>query len=856
MSQYINIIWLFLLWVLFAGGLKISAQEKTIHAENYSEKIDEVKRFLKEGKYDKVLEQTLLMNAFLETRNDIAVDSLQILFAKNYYNLCYAYLFLEPEKSLAYADSSIARSLKTKNPALKQQTYSIKYYVLYDVKGEEETLDFIADQCIQYALEANNDKMIGESYMHKCNSLAVLGKPSEAILYCNKAAEIFEKVSDDAYLSSVLNNIGNVFVKINEPKTALEFYQLSFEKSLKVNSTRDVALSARNMADQYENLQQWKKAATYHKIFGDSIESHYKHLIESNFTEAEAKFNFEQKDKEIAQQQLEIARQKNSRNLWVFSSIAFLLIGFVLFQRRNNIQKRKKIATEVALQKEQEFNDLRTKLLGNIAHEIRTPLTLISGNLNLALENFSNPEKAQKNIKTALQNSKKVTDDANEILELLKYEKSKTQVSKTTVLLDETLQRIVHSFISLAQMKEISIQYKTTIPAEYITEIDVEKTEKIINNLISNAIKYSPSQKEIHVTSGIEKNILSLKVKDEGEGIHYDETEKIFERFYQSNKTNAVGGVGIGLSLSRELAHFMGGSLTVTSDFGKGSTFTFTLPVMEMPRETMRETMNVSKAVSKTEEAKTRMPTSHSTLLIVEDNPQMAAYLKEILSEEYTCTVAFDGEEALNRLEHEPFDLITSDIMMPKMDGFQLREKLNEKEHLKNIPFILISAKTLEEDKIRGFKMGIDDYVVKPFSKNELLARVANLLTHKKQREKWHLQNQNLVTDTESSDTKLLKKIEQLVIENLSNEAYKIESLAQQVHYSQRQLTRILKQYTGMTPVQFILEIRLQKAYQLLQNKTHFTLSEVRYDVGISSSPYFNKKFKERFGIAPAEMLL
>lgn len=194
--------------------------------------------------------------------------------------------------------------------------------------------------------------------------------------------------------------------------------------------------------------------------------------------------------------------------------------------------------------------------------------------------------------------------------------------------------------------------------------------------------------------------------------------------------------------------------------------------------------------------------------------------------------------------------------MMPKMDGFQLREKLNEKEHLKNIPFILISAKTLEEDKIRGFKMGIDDYVVKPFSKNELLARVANLLTHKKQREKWHLQNQNLVTDTESSDTKLLKKIEQLVIENLSNEAYKIESLAQQVHYSQRQLTRILKQYTGMTPVQFILEIRLQKAYQLLQNKTHFTLSEVRYDVGISSSPYFNKKFKERFGIAPAEMLL
>ncbi|MEZ4779288.1 MAG: response regulator [Flavobacteriaceae bacterium] len=854
-----NIIWVALLWLFFASGLKIAAQEKIIQADTYSEKISEVKQFIKDGKYDKVLEQTLLMNEFLKTRKDITIDSLNILFAKNYYNLCYAYLFLEPEKSLVYADSSISRSLKTNSPSLKQQTYSIKYYVLYDVKGEEKTLDFIADQCIRYALEAKNDKMIGESYMHKCNSLAVLGKPSEAISYCNMAAEIFEKVSDDTYLSSVLNNIGNVFVKINEPKTALEFYQLSYEKSLKVNSTRDVALSARNMADQYENLNQWEKAAKYHKIFGDSIESHYTQLIESNFTEAEAKFNFEQKDKEIAQQQLEIARQKNSRNVWIFSSLAFILVGLGIFQWQSNRQKRKKLFIETELQKEQEINDIRSKFLGNIAHEIRTPLTLISGNLNLALDHLKDPQKLKEHITTALQNSSKVTEDANEILTLLKYEKDKTKIRLTPVLLNEQLSRIVYSFNSLAQMKEIDLSFLNTIPESFKTAIDIEKLEKIINNLLSNAIKFSPSKSKISVAATLINSQLEVKVADQGEGIHFDEKEKIFERFYQSKNNSAVGGIGIGLSLSREFAKILGGHLSVISKLGKGSTFTLQLPVtvyqgeidsvIEKPKKVPKERL-----VDTVTEASIN-PERRAKILITEDNPQMAKFLNDILASEYDCTLAFDGKEALEILQRESFDLITSDIMMPKMDGFELKKAVNKIPEYQHIPFILISAKTLEEDKIRGFKMGIDDYVVKPFSKNELMARVANLLTHKKQREKWQLQNQNLVADTESSDKKLLKKIESLVIENLNNESYKIESLAQQVHYSQRQLTRILKQYTGMTPVQFILEIRLQKAYQLLQHKTHFTLSEVRYDVGISSSPYFNKKFRERFGILPADLL-
>ncbi|HHB52080.1 MAG TPA: helix-turn-helix domain-containing protein, partial [Saprospiraceae bacterium] len=195
-------------------------------------------------------------------------------------------------------------------------------------------------------------------------------------------------------------------------------------------------------------------------------------------------------------------------------------------------------------------------------------------------------------------------------------------------------------------------------------------------------------------------------------------------------------------------------------------------------------------------------------------------------------------------------------IMMPRLDGVQLREKLNENKELKNIPFILISAKTPEEDKIKGFNLGIDAYIVKHFNKNELIARVENLLVNKYTRQNWIKKHPEAVEHLESSQEKLLDHIKVEVEKNISNEEFKVAELATAVGYSQRQLTRILKQFTGMSPVKFILEIRLQKAYSLLQNKVYFTLSEVRYDVGITSSSYFNKKFKERFGINPKDKLM
>lgn len=826
------------------------------------------------------------------------LDSLNKIYKSNYYAYKISSLFGSVHsytnnlaKALEYSKIALDNSVKLNDSFLIAESYEQLGY-LYTFNK----LDTVAKKYLNKALDVYNHLRVPEKDKYGLyvtlretasnydefnditqlclNSIGPEDASSLAYIYVTGSTFLIERGLDPSRAKiDALKGL-----KISDsiqyiPLKQIALYNLGVLSSFEGNYTNAISYfieSRKNNNNTLENnMQIWVELSKAYEKLGDfkqsnrykdsiifSKDSLYKIRASNEYAEFDVKYKTAEKDKAIAEQLLIITKQNNTRNLYIFSAISLLLVALGIFLWFSNNQKRKKLLIEIELQKEQEINDIRSKFLGNIAHEIRTPLTLITGNLNLALEHFNNTEKAKNNISIALENSKRVTNDANEILELLKFEKNKITLNKTIVLLDETLKRIALSFGSLAQMKEISLVYHSEIPKNYYTSIDLEKNEKIINNLISNAIKYSPSKKEIKVHCELENEILTLQVTDQGEGIHFDETEKIFERFYQSQNAQAVGGVGIGLSLSRELAQIMDGTLTVTSDYGKGSTFVFTLPTPKVTSEVVSKIVTYRKDITPTETPK-KAPKSviKSNILIVEDNPQMASYLQEILSKKHHCTLAFDGEEALQKIEQNTFDLITSDIMMPKMDGFELRKKLNEDAKYRNIPFILISAKSLEEDKIRGFKMGIDDYIIKPFNKNELAARVENLLNNKRAREAWELQNKDLVTDTESSDQKLLKTIEAIVIENLSNEDFKIDSLAAGVNYSQRQLTRILKQYTGMTPVQFILEIRLQKAYQLLQHKTHFTLSEVRYDVGILSSPYFNKKFKERFGIAPSELL-
>jgi len=665
-------------------------------------------------------------------------DSMKI--ADAYYTLGYMYNTNEMlEKAKGYHTKAlelyldIGADYKKLFPVyigLRQTSSSYEEFKMYDKK----CFSLIAD-----------DDLKSTTYLHITASTLLLDNNfnvNEAKRRAVLGLTLADSINYIPLKKIALYNLGFIENKLGNHKKAIPYFEESI--STVESSSQSYVLLLSGLSDAYAKTENYKKALDYKDKIVQLKDSIHEAQSLEKFAEFDVQFKTAEKDKEIAQQQLEIAQQKSSRNKWVFGSLAFVLIGFSLFQWRNNKEKRKKLIAESKFYNEQEINELRSKFLGNIAHEIRTPLTLISGNLDLALENFDDKEKATQNIKTALSNSKKVVEDANGILELLKFEKSKTTIKMTSIALENTLKRIFFSFASLAEIKHLELDYNSSITKDLSVKTDVQKLEKILNNLLSNAVKYSPAASKIIFDSIVENKILIIKVTDFGQGIHFNETEKIFERFYQSVESQAVGGIGIGLSLAKEFAELLDGSLTVKSELGKGSIFTLRLPVIETAIQSEQNKTTIRTAQSEEKDViETKIPEvlpndkNKPNVLIVEDNPEMCNYLVEILSPNYKCTTAFDGMEALAKIEKESFDLITSDIMMPKLDGFQLREKLNQTDQLKNIPFILISAKTLEEDKIKGFNLGIDDYIVKPFNKNELIARIDNLLANKKSREQW-----------------------------------------------------------------------------------------------------------------------
>ena len=776
--------------------------------------------------------------------------------SKNYYKLSNVYLFLNDTLSTLYADKAIQSAFKTSNNALIERSYSLKYYCLYDVPGKSNELNFIADKCIEYSLLVDNNSMLAEAYMHKCNALVELNQVDAGDAYCRKAEALFLEMDNDAYLASVYSNIGNVFVKSDQIEKALYYHEKGYELSLKIENLNYIIDDASNLATDHYKLGNYKLSSEFYKIFADSLVVKYEKLLDERFTEADAKFKAEEKDKIIAQQELEAAQSKTRQNRIIFGGVILLLILLGIYQWYIYRQRKKKDAAEQKLLKEQEMNQIRTTFLENVAHEIRTPITLINGHLSLVLEQGDTTPELKRHVQLALDNSQRLLSNSNEILDLLRYKKGKLPLRLTNLPLNVFLKRLFYSFESLAEIKKVELKFNSNAPDELLVHTDESRLEKILGNLISNAIKFSPSDSTIEFNVHLEPNRLTIHVRDYGQGIEVGEQKKIFERFYQSKHTDSAGGVGVGLSLAKEFAESLDGNLSVESQPGSGSTFCFVMPVNAVENKTTTESEVEEPTAQREPEADLAfLDEKKPHVLIVEDNPEMNAFLGEILSEHYSCDTCFDGIEGLQKVQNTDYDLIISDVMMPNMNGFEFREKMLSLEKQKLIPFIFLTAKVLLEDKVKGFDMGIDDYITKPFDKIELIARIQSSLANKRERERWIKDNLEFVPEEgQNAEKDLLIKIKSIVRENMANEDFKVTDLAEAMFYSQRQLSRLLKKSIGLSPVQYVLELRMQTAYQLLKEKHYSTLSEVRHHVGIPSASYFNKKFKERFGVTPSEL--
>jgi signal transduction histidine kinase/ligand-binding sensor domain-containing protein/DNA-binding response OmpR family regulator len=607
---------------------------------------------------------------------------------------------------------------------------------------------------------------------------------------------------------------------------------------------------------------------------------------------------------------------------WWRTNLAYMLYvflaGFIVFGIWRFQSNRLKMIHQLEIkhlhaEKLEEVDRMKSRFFANISHEFRTPLTLIKGPVKQMLQGeFIGNVKDQ--YKMILRNSDRLLGLINQILDLSKLESDeiKLQVAETDII--HYLRGIVLSFSPLAESKKVTLKFNFT-ENSLTGYIDLDKLEKIVNNLLSNAFKFTPENGEVAVyviptKVGIQKSKrilyprqkagrqvrddihshLQFTVSNTGDGIPSDHINKIFDRFYQADDNYIKDGEssGIGLALTKELVEVYHGEIAVSSIPDKTTTFVVTLPIARecFKEDEIKETTETGGRRQETENSEISInqtpafltdrdlrsaptdlqspfsdvppeaPGLRSPLIIlVEDNPDVTSYISSFMKNDYNIITAEDGRIGLkNTLDKYP-DLVISDVMMPEMDGFELCQKIKSDERISHIPVILLTAKADLDSKIDGLEFGADDYVTKPFEARELQIRSKTLIEQRRKlREKFSLLVDLRPEDiaTSSMDEQLLQHLLAVFEDHMEESDFTLEHLAKEIGMSRTHLNRKIQALTNLSTRDFIRTLRLQQAARLLSN-TSGTISEIAYKVGFNNLSYFSRVFRKHFGRLPSE---
>lgn len=508
----------------------------------------------------------------------------------------------------------------------------------------------------------------------------------------------------------------------------------------------------------------------------------------------------------------------------------------------------------------QQLDKNKSIFFANVSHELRTPLTLIHGPVQHIIQRKKVDGTDMGYLRIVEQNVNKLLGRINEILDLSRLESDRLELNETTVHLYSFISRLSSSFESNAQFKDILYSIRLVIPKHLQVRLDQDKFEKVFNNLLSNALKFTPRKGEVRVSlEETDDACLLLSVKDSGPGIPKEDLERVFDRFYQSsNHIKSSEGTGIGLNLSKQLAEIMGGNLSVDSQTRMGATFHFKFPmtrVLQSLKQPITETIQTPTIHT---EAVPPPINNGIKILLVEDNYDLNQYIQQLLSDYHVIT-AMNGEEALTSLgQHKDIQLIISDMMMPLMDGLEFLGRVKQSEAFEAIPFIMLTARADIQDKLNALRIGVDDYIIKPFNNDELMVRVGNLLKNQQNRSVPHIEpipTESTKSNSSEVDSKWLREAERTVKRNLGAKELNVEFIATQMDISSRQFQRKIKASTGLTANQYIKEIKLHKARKYLEEQTYRTVNEVSYAVGFEDPSYFSRLYAKRFGKKPIDYL-
>lgn len=537
--------------------------------------------------------------------------------------------------------------------------------------------------------------------------------------------------------------------------------------------------------------------------------------------------------------------------------------------------EQEKLQTQQALfvekleaEKLQELDAVKSRFFTNISHEFRTPLTLLVAPLGDLMKKYP----SEGLISVMQRNVSRLQTLINQLLDLSKLEAGELKVDAQNGDIVQFFSYVFSSFESLAQSKSVHFNVSQS-HRSLESHFDADKLEKIITNLLSNAFKFTPTNGRVTVEVEFREAWTVITVSDNGIGIDAQRLPRIFDRFYQVDDTSQRNyeGTGIGLALVKELVDILKGTISVTSQVNQGTTFRVELP-LEKPAAYQPtadfeppKTFTSPLAVLPLPEESVKVLASNVSenqpiLLIVEDNPDLRLYLRNMFEPYYQILAATDGQQGLEMAFESVPDIVVTDLMMPRLDGFGLCQRLKTDERTSHIPVVLLTAKATLSDRLEGLELGADDYLQKPFNKEELLVRVKNLLQQRALlRQKFSLMSPVLPSEptTVSSvpntlDNQFIQKVRGVVEGHLGESGFEVEDLCKELSMSRTNLHRKLKALTDSSATEFIRKIRLERATQLLREGKH-SVSEVAYQVGFESLSYFSKSFQEIYGVPPSD---
>ncbi len=526
---------------------------------------------------------------------------------------------------------------------------------------------------------------------------------------------------------------------------------------------------------------------------------------------------------------------------------------------------------------EQQVSDIKLRFFTNISHELRTPLTLISGPLEYVLKNTPLTKEAREQLHLVEKNTDRMLRLVNQILDFRKIQNKKMKMKVQRVELIPFTQNLMNNFEALADEHHIDFIFESEKDSLYLWA-DVDHLEKIIFNLLSNAFKYTPVGKMIKVSIQEDEKTISLDVQDQGIGIAANKKESLFVRFENLVDKNLFNqsSSGIGLSLIKELAEMHSAVISVDSTLGEGSSFVVTfmkgkdhfdetveflvddyvLPQKEVSTE------NKEVPSENTIPEEVRDSSLNDVMLLVEDNDELRSFLRAIFASSFHIVEAKNGVEGIEKAISLLPDIIISDVMMPDKDGIQLTRELRDNLSTSHIPIILLTAKTTLESKLEGLEYGASDYITKPFSSSYLKARVENLLVQHQKFQNLYRSNlmstskekqeSTSIAEMSPNDQKFIDKLVEMMEANMDNGELIVDDLVQELAVSRSVFFKKLKALTGLAPIEFIKEMRVKRAAELIETG-EYSISQISYMVGINDPRYFSKCFKQKYGMTPTE---